>query len=124
MVKWYPYSTEWVKNIMVVFHIYGAIAISLLFCDYQDTGYEWCEIEMRISQSILTQGKNPSPHGTMISIIYNTGGKYCGNSSYLWSYINFTTILWSSRHWIRVMWNRHEHISTDIHPKKISKALW
>ena len=28
------------KNVVIVFNIYGALAISLLFCDYQDTESE------------------------------------------------------------------------------------
>ena len=36
----YTYSTRWVKNIVIVIHIYGALTIFLLFCDQQDTGSE------------------------------------------------------------------------------------
>ena len=42
---------------MVIIHVYGAIAVLLLFCDHQDTEYESCEIEMSISQPIFTQEK-------------------------------------------------------------------
>ena len=42
--QWYPYSIIWEQNIVVIIHIYGARAISLLFCDHQDTEYESCEI--------------------------------------------------------------------------------
>ena len=34
----YTYSIKRVKNIVVVLHVYGAIAIFLLFFDHQDTG--------------------------------------------------------------------------------------
>ena len=54
MGKLYPYSTKWKKNIVVILHIYGAIAIFILFCDRQDTESESCEIEMSISQPMFT----------------------------------------------------------------------
>ena len=34
------YSTIWEKNVVVILHIYGEIAILLLFCDHQDTESE------------------------------------------------------------------------------------
>ena len=40
MEKYYPYSTRWKKIILVIIHIYGAIAIFILFCVQQDTEYE------------------------------------------------------------------------------------
>ena len=40
MGKLYPYSTRWEKNVVVILHIYGDLAISLLFYDHQDTEYE------------------------------------------------------------------------------------
>ena len=40
MVQQYPFPTRWEKNIVVVLHIFGARAISLLFCDHQDTESE------------------------------------------------------------------------------------
>ena len=36
----YVNSTIQEKNVVSVIHIYGAIAIFLLFCDHQDTAYE------------------------------------------------------------------------------------
>ena len=42
------------ENFVVVLHIYGDRAVLLLFCDHQDIEYESCEIEMIISQLILT----------------------------------------------------------------------
>ena len=36
----YPYPKIWVKNIMVVIHIYGARVIFVLFYDHQDTESE------------------------------------------------------------------------------------
>ena len=39
---------------MVIFHIYGAIAIFLLFYDHKDTLFTECELEMTISQLIFT----------------------------------------------------------------------
>ena len=35
------------------FHIYGTIAIFLLFCDYQDTGYVSQETEIGVSAPIF-----------------------------------------------------------------------
>ena len=40
MGQQYPYPTRWVKNVLVVIHIYGARAILLLFCNHQDTESE------------------------------------------------------------------------------------
>ena len=40
IVKRYAYSTRWWKNILAIVHIYGAWAISLLFCNHQDTESE------------------------------------------------------------------------------------
>ena len=37
LVQQYPYPTRWDKNIVVNIHIYGAIAIFLLFCDHRDS---------------------------------------------------------------------------------------
>ena len=37
MGKFYKYSTEWEGTIVIILHIYGAIAIFLLFYDDQDT---------------------------------------------------------------------------------------
>ena len=42
-------------------------------------------------------------YGRTISILYKTGEKYCGSSSYLWRFSHFSTILWWPRHWIQVM---------------------
>ena len=37
MGQQYPYPTRWVKNIVVLIHIYGARTIFLLFFYHQDT---------------------------------------------------------------------------------------
>ena len=44
MVQQNRYSTRWEQNIVVVLHIYGALSISLLFYDHQDTESESWEI--------------------------------------------------------------------------------
>ena len=36
----YLYSTIWEENGEIILHIYGAIGISLLLCDHQDTESE------------------------------------------------------------------------------------
>ena len=72
----YPYSTIWEKNVVVILHIYGEIAIFLLFCDHQDTESE--------SPSIKTE-KTSKALWDKISIPHNMGEKYCGSYSYLWS---------------------------------------
>ena len=42
MGQLFPYSTKWEKNIVMIRHIYGDIAIFLLFYDDQDTlSTEW-----------------------------------------------------------------------------------
>ena len=40
---------------MVIIHIYGDRATSLLFCDHQDAEYESCEIQISISKPIFTK---------------------------------------------------------------------
>ena len=37
MGQWYPYSKKLEENIVIILHIYGAIAIFLLFYDDKDT---------------------------------------------------------------------------------------
>ena len=48
------YSTGLEQHIVVIFHISGARAIFLLFCDHQDTESESCEMEISISEPIFT----------------------------------------------------------------------
>ena len=43
------------ENIVVVLCIDGALAIILLFCDYQDNGSDSCDMEKCVSEPILTQ---------------------------------------------------------------------
>ena len=57
MGQQYPYPTKWEKNIVVIIHIYGAIAIFLLFCVHKDTGSESCEIEISVTGPIFAQKK-------------------------------------------------------------------
>ena len=38
MRQWYPYSTKWEENIVVILHVYVSRAIFLLFYYDQDTG--------------------------------------------------------------------------------------
>ena len=59
MGQWYPYSTKWEKSVVTIIHIYGAIAIFLLFYDDQDTLSTKCEIEMSASQLIFTNKNTP-----------------------------------------------------------------
>ena len=40
------------ENIVAIIHIYGAIAIFLLFCDYQETESWSCEIEIGVAGPI------------------------------------------------------------------------
>ena len=54
MGQQYPYSTRWVKIIVVVIHIYGGRAIFQLFCDNQDTESNSCEMEIGVSGPIFT----------------------------------------------------------------------
>ena len=98
------------RKIVIILHIYWAIAIFLLFYDDQDTLSTECEIYMTISQLIFTNKKYQRLYVTMILTIYKMGERYCGNSSYLYSYSHFPTILWWPRHCIWVMGNKNEHI--------------
>ena len=54
MGKRYTYSTRWEQNIVVFFHIYGARAIFLIFCDHQDNDSKSCEIKIGVAGPILT----------------------------------------------------------------------
>ena len=54
MVPWYTYSIKWVKNIVVILHIYGARDIFLLFCDHQDTESESWEMEIGVTGPLFT----------------------------------------------------------------------
>ena len=84
MGKQDPYSTTWVKSIVVVLYIYGALAMFLNFFNNQETESEWREMEIGVAQPISTKEKNQSIYGTRISIINNMGENNCGNYSYLW----------------------------------------
>ena len=44
MGQWFAYCKKWDKNILMVSHIYGDIAIFPLFYDDQDTLSTECEI--------------------------------------------------------------------------------
>ena len=55
MVQQYPYSTGWVKNIVVILYIHGALFIYLLFCNHQDTEYESREMEIGVAGPIFAQ---------------------------------------------------------------------
>ena len=44
MGQWFTYSTKWEKHIGTILHIYGAIAIFILFYDDQDSLSTKCEI--------------------------------------------------------------------------------
>ena len=69
---------------MVILHIYGAIAIFLLFYDDRDTLSTECEICMTIPQLIFTN-KNISKDLWENDIhTIQHGEKYRGDSSYLW----------------------------------------
>ena len=51
----YPYSTRWVTTFLVFLHIYGDRVLFLVFCDYQDTESESCEIEIGVTGPIFTK---------------------------------------------------------------------
>ena len=52
MAYQYTYYTRWEKNVVVILRIYGARAISLLFCNHQDTEPESQEMEIGAAGSI------------------------------------------------------------------------
>ena len=58
---------------MVIIHIYGAIAIFLLFYDDQDTGSEECKIQMSKSQLIFTHLKTSKAILDIIFMLYRIG---------------------------------------------------
>ena len=64
---------------MVLLHIYGALAILILFCDHQDTESESLDMEIGVAGPILTQKKYQRLYGTMISILYNINEKNAVN---------------------------------------------
>ena len=78
---------------MVVLHIYGDRAISLLFYDDKDTLSTYCEIEMSIYQLILTYKNIPKTIWDNDIHSLQNGIKYCDHSSYLWSFSHISTIL-------------------------------
>ena len=78
---------------MTVLHICGDRAIYLLFCDHQDTESEAREMEIGADEPILTEKIHPSIYGIKISIFYKIGENICVNSSYLWSFSHFPTII-------------------------------
>ena len=51
------------ETIMVVLHIYGALAIILLFCDHPDTGYKSSKMKIGVAEPILTQKREKKPLG-------------------------------------------------------------
>ena len=53
----YPYTTRWVKNIVVIPIIYGFKVVILIFYYHQDTEYEKYEIEMSAFQRIFAEEK-------------------------------------------------------------------
>ena len=58
---------------MIIIHIYGTIAIFLLFYDDQDSLCTECEIEMKIYQLISTNKIYQLLYGTMIFTLYKMG---------------------------------------------------
>ena len=54
MGQQYPYSTRWEGNIVVILHIYGALAMFLLFYDHQETESESREMEIGVAGPIFT----------------------------------------------------------------------
>ena len=81
------------ENIVVILHIYGDRAISLLFYDEKDTLSTYFEIGMRIPKLIFKHKNISIIYGTTISILYKMGETYCDNYSHLWNYIYISTIL-------------------------------
>ena len=69
---------------MEILHIYGALSISLLFNDNQDTESEQLEMEIGLSGPILTQKKNQQLYWKTVYILYKMGDCF-GKFSYLWS---------------------------------------
>ena len=53
--QWYPYSTIWEQNIVVIIHIYGALAMFLLFCDHQETESKQYEMESAVDGPRFTK---------------------------------------------------------------------
>ena len=45
------------RKMVAILHIYGAIAILLLFCDHQDTESESCKMEIGVAGTISTWKK-------------------------------------------------------------------
>ena len=50
-------------------------------------------MDIGVGGALLTKKKYQRIDGTTISILYKIIGKNCGNSSCLWSYSHFSTIL-------------------------------
>ena len=69
---------------MLIHHIYGGLAIFLIFCDHQDTASESQEMEICVGGPLLTQKISKALWYNNIHIP-KYGRKYCGNYPYLWS---------------------------------------
>ena len=54
MWQWYPYSTKWEENIGVILHSSVDVDISLLIYEDKNTDSNSLELEMSISELILT----------------------------------------------------------------------
>ena len=70
------------REIVVVLHIYGALAIFLQFCGHQDIESESREMEIGVAGTISTEKKHQRFYGTMISILYTIGEMFYDNYSY------------------------------------------
>ena len=93
MGQQYLYHKIWVTNIVIIILIYVALAMFLLFCDHQNTESESLDIEIGVATPIFTHKVYQRLYGTMISILYNMGAKYCGNCSYIYGARNISLLI-------------------------------
>ena len=80
------------ENVLVMLHIYGAIAIFIIFYYHQDTESESQEMEIGIAVPIITQNIYISKYLWEKNIHTLKYGRKMWYSSYLWSYSHFPTI--------------------------------
>ena len=108
---------------MVIIHIYGNRAIFYYFL-MTKTPYlpsvKWKCASIKYYSHIKIHQRL---YGKMISILYKMAEKYCGDSSYLWSYSHISTILWWPRHLVYQVWNINDNLSTNIHQFFIKRYI-
>ena len=100
--------------ILIIFYIYGALAIFLLIFGHQETKSKTRELEIGVTGPIFTY-KYQRPYGTMTAIIYKMGENYCGNSLFFGARFIFLLLcvhLDTESEWCQIYISIYQPIST------------